>query len=76
MLNQCTAIGLTGGLSTTEVQSALVHRVFCTHEKPHSNFWIETGTLTNREGLKKSTESTVIGPGAHYYDLSSESTSF
>lgn len=27
--------------------------VCCTYEKPHSNFWIETGALTNREGLKK-----------------------
>lgn len=73
MLNQCTGIGQTGGLSTTEVQSALVYRICCTHVKPHSNFWIETGTLTNRERLKKST---VISPGVHNHDLSTESTSF
>lgn len=73
MLNQCTGIGLTGGLSTTEVQSALVHRGCCIHEKPPSKFWIEIGTLINREGVRKST---VISPGAHYYDLSSEKISF
>lgn len=64
MLNQRTGIGLTGGPSTIAVQSALVHWVYCTHEKPPSTFWIEIGTLTNREGIWKST---VISPGAHYH---------
>jgi len=51
MLTQCTGTGLTGDLSTILQYSQHSYGVYCTPEKPPPNFWIGTGTLTNKEGM-------------------------